>query len=455
MGSRETPRSLPNAQRTPPLPEDRPDISVLPAHPGERRAAAVGAGIVVGSVLALDLVDRSGVAAFALGVPRTVPTMLGAALLGLAAAVAWRLSRPRPDRPRPLIPWRVVAAALGLLALEQATSLHHWAAEWTGLERSLLIELTAVAGAAALAVAVAQFPGHAPGRTLLAVGVVAWLAGQLAEALQATADFQGVIPASLELAGCALIAGGLLLAVAPRPEEGHEAGRLGALRRQAESWIEASSPRRLALVLALVVTAFALLGGLLIALDEEYLGPVQQASMPLQWFDLNQELTFPAYFSGLLLAAMAGLAVLVSSLPAARRGGPLPWLAMAAIVAVLAFDEIVDLHGRAQRVTEVEAQVLLAPLIVVAALVGLVLLRRIWPDRQVLIMFAGGGLAWALAMAIDPATHPGSPLAFPEELLEMVGSALFVLALLVLARSGLAAERAAGGPGLAPDRSPK
>ncbi len=114
---------------------------------------------------------------------------------------------------------------------------------------------------------------------------------------------------------------------------------------------------------------------------------------------------------------------------------------MALVVAFLAVDEIVDFHGRAQKATDIEAQVLLAPLIVTAAIVGLVLLVRVWRNRAVRRMFIGGAAAWGLAMAVDPSTHPGSALAFPEEVLEMTGSALFLVALLSLARSGLGLDR--------------
>ncbi|TFG89134.1 MAG: hypothetical protein E4H17_01180 [Gemmatimonadales bacterium] len=408
----------------------------------------VFAAALVGAValLLLAALDSRGVAAFALGQPRTIPSMLGAGFLALAAISAWVLGGVTlGGRSGILGNWRLAAGLMALLSIEQATSLHSWAAEWIDVRWSFLLALTAIVGAAVFAIGSARLRSTSS-LAFWVVGWLAWFGGQLSEVIL-EGRWQHPASAIIELVGCALIAIALLLAMPPEMQLFR--GRLGldALRRLAERSVEAVDVPRAARALAAAIGFLALIGGVLIVFDLEFLGPVQNASSPLEWFDLNQELTFPAYFSGVLLLVMAGLAQFVSSMPAARLGSGTPWVLMALIVSLLAFDEVVDLHGRAQRATEVEAQVLLAPLILVAAVVGLVLLRRVWSQRVVRTMFLGGAVAWGLAMAIDPSTHPGSPLAFPEEVLEMTGSALFVLALLALARSGLGLDGPApGGP---------
>jgi hypothetical protein len=405
-----------------------------------RNRAALWAAGLIGALLVLVAFSRVGIAAFAMGQPRTIPTMLAAALLALASGSAWLLGRgAAAGGSRGMAAWRAAAALLAVLAVEQATSLHFWAAEWLELPSFSLVELPALIGVVAIAIG-SRLLRSGPSQALWVTGGAAWLGAQIVEAAL-SGRWQHGVSASLELLGCALLALALLLALPPGSRPWEARGDRGGPRRLAESAVGAVSVGTAARGLGAAIGLFALLGGLLIVLDGEFLGPVQDARNPLQWFDLNQELTFPAYFSGLLLLSMAGLAILVARTPKARLGSAWPWWGMALIVAFLAVDEIVDFHGRVQGATHIEAQVFLAPVMVTAAIVGLVLLFRVRRNRAVRWMFIGGAAAWGLAMAIDPSTHPGSSLAFPEELLEMTGSALFLVALLSLARSGLGLDR--------------
>lgn len=416
------------------------------AVPVPGRALALATGALICTLLLLGAFSRAGVAAFALGQPRTIPTLLAAVLLAVASGSAWLLGRSAGiGRSRVAAGWLGVAGLLALLAVEQATSLNHWIPEWFELPRYSILDAGILGGVAVLALGT-WLLRSSTSRALWVAGGAVWLGGQAAE-VTLGGKWQHDAAASLELCGCALLACALLLALAPGFRFGEARAGSGGIRRLAEGAVGAVSLRAAARAVFAAIAFFALVGGLLILLDREFLGPVQNAQNPLQWFDLNQELTFPAYFSGLLLAAMAGLAVLVALTPTSRLGSAWPWLGMALVVAFLAVDEVVDFHGRAQKATDIEAQVLLAPLIVVAAIVGLALLVRVWSNRPVRWMFLGGAAAWGMAMAIDPSTHPGSALAFPEEVLEMSGSALFFLALLSLARAGLAADRDSFPPG--------
>ena len=425
-----------------------PDASQEALGPREHQIRIWTAGLL-GAALLLLVLSGSGAGAFALGEPRTIPTMLAAGLLAVASGFAWLLGRsPGRRGSHTMRAWWVVAALLALLAIEQATSLHAWAAEWGGLPRFSMLEFPVIIGVVAVVIGSRLLPlGRS--RDLWIAGGATWLGAQVAE-VALGGRWQHAASASVEFVGCGLILLALLRALPPESMWSEAWNGRGGLSRLVESTVGAVTVKAAAQVLFAAIGLFALFGALVILLDLEIFGSPGLASNPLSWFDLNQELTFPAHFSGAMLAVMAGLSLLVARTPNVRVGSAWPWLAMAVIVAYLALDEVVDFHGRLQNALDTEAQVFLAPLIACAAVVGLVLLVRIWPNRPVRWMFLGGAGAWGLAMAIDPSTHPGAVLAYPEELLEMTGSALFLLALLSLARDGLGS----GGDAVPPEPDP-
>jgi len=117
-----------------------------------RNRAALWAAGLIGALLVLVAFSRVGIAAFAMGQPRTIPTMLAAALLALASGSAWLLGRgAAAGGSRGMAAWRAAAALLAVLAVEQATSLHFWAAEWLELPSFSLVELPALIGVVAIA----------------------------------------------------------------------------------------------------------------------------------------------------------------------------------------------------------------------------------------------------------------------------------------------------------------
>jgi hypothetical protein len=74
--------------------------------------------------------------------------------------------------------------------------------------------------------------------------------------------------------------------------------------------------------------------------------------------------------------------------------------------------------------------------VVIGVAAWLITLQRLRPRPMAARLFALGGMSWALSQAIDYALneHWGWTIV-PEELLEMSGSALFALALLVAVRT--------------------
>lgn len=149
--------------------------------------------------------------------------------------------------------------------------------------------------------------------------------------------------------------------------------------------------------------------------------------------DLDHEYTVPAFWSGLLLLAAAAAAALAHSV--------LRWRALIAIGVLLAYmgiDEIAGIHEHLESATGVDWQVLLAPLVLLGGVAFVVLLRRLGPRFESLLLVAGAG-AWAVSQLLErwewdgDVARPGYLTKMvPEETLEMLGSLLILVALLRL-----------------------
>ena len=217
----------PAADLVAPLDADRDALPV------PRRGLALSAGCLLGTLLLLVAFSRAGVAAFALGQPRTIPTMLAAGLLAVASGSAWLLGRStETGRPRVRAAWLTVAGLLALLAVEQAMSLNHWIPEWLELPRYSILDAGVLGGLAALALGTWLLRSNTS-RALWVAGAAAWLGGQLAE-VTLGGKWQHDAAAGLELCGCALLALALLLALPPEYRLWEARGGRGGIRRLAD-----------------------------------------------------------------------------------------------------------------------------------------------------------------------------------------------------------------------------
>jgi hypothetical protein len=176
------------------------------------------------------------------------------------------------------------------------------------------------------------------------------------------------------------------------------------------------------------------------------LGAVHDATQGLHAFDLDSEENVPAIFSGMLLFVASGLAFLV-----ARRTERIPWLALGALFAFMAVDELAAIHEKLGDWIGVPWLVPYAPLIIAAGAFWLLALRRISPFRSEQTLWLGGALAWICAqgleavwIAVGSDSGPTAELSVPEEILEMTGSSMFLLTLYLVSRR-LATERASSG----------
>jgi hypothetical protein len=206
---------------------------------------------------------------------------------------------------------------------------------------------------------------------------------------------------------------------------------IGSLRQLRSSVVtRITEPRQV----AIGAGALILLAGAIGALD--LLAP----SLPLSTFSLEGEHTLTAAFSAALLLGAGALAFRLGSLSDARSlGGPGLWRFMGAVLVFMALDELFAIHERVSApVTGVSWQVVYAPVAVAALVAWSLVLHRLpsgWPK----LLWLGGAAAWFASQVIEAIQWDGERLVYewtfvPEEMLEMVGSLLWGLALLMMLR---------------------
>ena len=168
--------------------------------------------------------------------------------------------------------------------------------------------------------------------------------------------------------------------------------------------------------------------------------PLESAWIRRLPIGLNDEFTIPALYSSALLFAAGGLALAASELCVRRRRWAFRGLAL--FFAFMGADEILSIHERLETVIGLGWTTLYAP-VILAGGVGwfsaLVHMRRLpvapW-------CFAAGAAAWFLALVLEEFQYDDGVLLarktiLPEEILEMVGSLLFGLALLLTVQAWL------------------
>lgn len=204
------------------------------------------------------------------------------------------------------------------------------------------------------------------------------------------------------------------------PEARRLSSRLSllSLPRLPEAW-------RVALA---VGCGIALLGGL---------GAADLFLTRLPAYDLDAERTVPTAFSALLLLAAGVLAWQVGG--ARSSGYSKCWRIMGAFFVFMAFDEVLAIHEKVSApVTGMSWQVFYAPVVLCAAIGWLVILRRL-PSTRARILWIGGAAAWFVSQVIEQVQWDGDRLVhpwtfIPEEMLEMTGSLLWGLAILLALR---------------------
>lgn len=159
----------------------------------------------------------------------------------------------------------------------------------------------------------------------------------------------------------------------------------------------------------------------------------------LKPFDVNGEIPhLPAVFSGGLLFATGWFA-----LGEGRAGGTpgWAWLGVAGLFAFMGLDELATIHEHLEGWTGVDWQLLYLPVVAIGAGFWLAILRTLSTAPLARVMWVGGAVAWFLAQVLEHfevesygrLVGMDAAMVVAEEVGEMIGSTLFLLAILALA----------------------
>ena len=153
-------------------------------------------------------------------------------------------------------------------------------------------------------------------------------------------------------------------------------------------------------------------------------------------FALLEERTLTPLFTAFHLVAAAGLA-----LAARRTGAPMVWLAIAGFLLAMAGDELFSVHEslRSWLPGGRSSYLVFLPYAALGAYIWLQVLRRLRGHPSAAVLWVGGAALWGASQlldafaVLDESASAGAlpPIEVVEEVFEMVGSALFLLALLV------------------------
>ena len=183
-------------------------------------------------------------------------------------------------------------------------------------------------------------------------------------------------------------------------------------------------PRRAAVVLGCVI-ALVGLAGVLVA---------WRVDQGRDLFDLDGERNVPATLSALLLVLAAVCVVRLPQRVVPRAVS----LGLGGVLVLAALDEAFELHEKLESALDVDWQLLYLPVFVVAAALWCWLLYALRGDRSTVALLGAAGLCWVASQVLEheqwgpDGPEPGYTwMMVTEEILELTGSALLVVALLV------------------------
>lgn len=176
------------------------------------------------------------------------------------------------------------------------------------------------------------------------------------------------------------------------------------------------------------------------------LGSFQRLGWGFSLFDFDGEGKPPAAWSALVIGSAGGIGLLLGRADAAISKW---WYTLGGFFLFMALDEGIELHERAQSLFHEDWQHLWAPIVLVGGIAWLVALRRMWPMTRERALLIGGAVCWFISQVDEHfQSNPQEgkvagygALSGIEEILEVTGSALFLLALLGVLRR-LAESRA-------------
>jgi hypothetical protein len=183
--------------------------------------------------------------------------------------------------------------------------------------------------------------------------------------------------------------------------------------------------RRVAVALFVAIALLALLGAI-VAWDPR---------PGLSRFDLDEERTVPAFFTGALLLACAALAFRLPRSIVSRGVA----IVFAGLLVLGSVDELAEVHEKLERRLDVDWQLLYVPVFAAGVLVLTLFVAGLRRNGLSLALVLSAGACWSAAQVLealqweDDGPAPGYTwMMVSEETLEMAGSALLLFALLVV-----------------------
>jgi hypothetical protein len=200
---------------------------------------------------------------------------------------------------------------------------------------------------------------------------------------------------------------------------------VGGARRMPRTGVRRVEIGRLAVALGACIAALGVLGVAELHWPGTFLG-----------FNLDNEFNVPATFSAALdLGAAVGAEAL------RRRTGRNVLLGLVILFAFMAGDEFGGLHEHLESWTGIDWMKLYTPIFLFAGVAWIFVMRAFRDHRFRLCLF-GGAVCWAVAQIFELLEWKGDVkqphynlMMVPEELLEMTGSALFLMAMLLALRA--------------------
>jgi hypothetical protein len=214
-------------------------------------------------------------------------------------------------------------------------------------------------------------------------------------------------------------------------------------------WLQAVDIRWAAAVLFGAILVIGIVGSLTLAIDPGNAWLDLDSELGLAWPPQRATIALPALWSALTFAFAGGCWIAVSWL-AEMEGIKSVSAGLGLYLLFASGDELFIIHERFESRTGLDWQVLYLPVAAIVAALLFVLAWRLRQRRDLVLMFGGVGLCWAIAATLelvqwrgDEKVGPYGLMMVPEELLELAGVALLILAALSILQS--AAVRQVGG----------
>jgi hypothetical protein len=189
-------------------------------------------------------------------------------------------------------------------------------------------------------------------------------------------------------------------------------------------------PGEIAIVLGIAIALLGIAGA--VVGTDAYQG---EGSIWDRMFNLANEKTVPTFFSGAILLAGGLCSMLAARVRLYGMHGW--WIAFGALLIFMSADEVVQIHERVETWTGVDWEQPYAVVALGAAVIWFNVLRRMERFPRWLKIY--GAIGWALSFGLEDAEYDSNDdrvagftsMAIGEELFEMAGSSLFLIALVI------------------------